>query len=65
MSKKNERSECCGEHLNEGAISFTAKPYASIFSAKGKQQTYCSECGRELRLNELPSIRIPVIRFFL
>lgn len=65
MSKKNEGSECCSEHLNERAISFTAKPYASLFSATGKQQTYCSECGRELPLNELPSIRIPVIRFFL
>lgn len=65
MSKKNERSECCDEPLNEGGISFTAKPYFSIFSATGKQQTYCSECGRELPLNEPPSIRIPVIRFFL
>ena len=45
MSKKNQRSECCSEHLGEGAISFTAKPYASIFSAKGKQPTYCTECG--------------------
>ena len=65
MSKKNERSECCPEHLSEGAIPFTAKPYASLFSATGKQQTYCSECGRELPVNEFPSIRIPVIRFFL
>ncbi len=65
MSKKNERPECCSENLNERAVSFTAKPYFSIFSGTGKQQTYCSECGRELPLNEPPGIRIPVIRFFL
>ena len=65
MSKKNEGPQCCGESLNEGAIPFTAKPYFSIFSGKGKQQTYCSECGRELPSNELPNIRIPVIRFIL
>ena len=65
MSKKNEMPECCSENLNEGAISFTAKPYFIIFSGTGKQQTYCSDCGRELPLHEPPSIRIPVIRFFL
>ena len=65
MSKKKERSECCSENLNEGAVSFAAKPYYSIFPGQGKQQAYCSECGRELPLNELPNSRIPVIRFFL
>ncbi len=64
MSKKNEGPQCCSEP-NEGAIPFTAKPYFSIFSEREKHQTYCSECGRELPSNDLPNIRIPVIRFFL
>ena len=65
MSKKNEGTKCCGEHLNEGATPFTAEPYFSIFSGKGKRQTFCSKCGQELPSNEPPNIRIPVIRFFL